>query len=89
MVAVFVDGGPRKRSWDFFGGDRSGGPLGLDVQSLAAVGVGSLSRVPLWAVPSGVEALSPCLSPQVECAVWQDEVRAASSYTVGMEAASR
>lgn len=61
----------------------------MDVQSLAAVGVGSLSRVPLWAVPSGVEALSPCLSPQVECTVWQDEVRAASSYTVGMEAASR
>lgn len=62
--------------------------LGLDVQSLAAVRLGTLSRVPLWAVPSGVDALSPCLSPQVECAVRQDEVRAASSYTVGMEAAS-
>lgn len=94
MVAVFVDGRPRKRSQDFFGGgDRSGCPvqaaqLGLDVQSLTAVRVGTLSRVPLWAVPSGVDALSPCLFPQVECAVLQDEGRAASSYTVGMEAAS-
>lgn len=37
--------------------------------------------------PTGVKALSPCLSPQVKCAAREDDVRAASSCTTGTEAA--
>lgn len=62
--------------------------LGLDVQSLAAVRVGTLSSAPLWATPTGVSALAPSLSLQVKCTSRQDEVRAASSYTMGTGAAS-